>query len=297
MPVQDGFSLSADPSLPAAASLSWSSAVAPHSDVLLPITWKPTAAGSVSRLIVFKLDDKHRLQVKLLGKAVVNYHQPTSRHADQSARIAGQRSSKAEAAVKRPALSSSSSSSGGIAAPEARPKQPLAPAPTNQAAAGSRASRPAAAGGASGGSGTGSSTARGVTTAQPPARFKAPTRSSAGAGSLKLKPQAGAAARAGGLSSKAAATGGATAQQSPWQEAAAASSGFAGGMVVPSTPRGMRIAAPSPASTPAGAAAGGNKGASSRGLGGVSSSLSLSSSSSQKAPSSARKTFRFFHTE
>lgn len=280
VPGQDGFSLSADPSLPAAASLNWSSAVAPHSSVLLPITWRPTAAGSVSRLIVFKLDGKHRLQVKLLGKAVVQFNQPAGRQTDQSSRPRG------TDAAGRKVISSGS--------PGAQTKQ-VAPAPA--AAAQARASQqpaPAAAPGPAAASASGSSTAR-SSTVGPPARFKAPTRSSA-AGSLKLKPQASQAQAAAAAGTKAAAaikapaaTGAAHPQSagvrsSPWQEAA----GFAGGMVVPATPRGSRIGAHPPASTPVTAA-----GKIGRGTG-LSSSLT---SSSQKAPSSARKTFRFFHTE
>jgi hypothetical protein len=76
----------------------------------------------------------------------------------------------------------------------------------------------------------------------------------------------------------------AAARPSPWQEAA----GFAGGMVVPATPRGSRISAQPPANTPVTAA---GKTSRSMGLSGT------YTSSSQKAPSSARKTFRFFHTE
>lgn len=284
VPVQDGFSLSADPSLPAAASLNWSSAVAPHSSVLLPITWRPTAAGSASRLLVFKLDDKHRLQVKLLGKAVVQYNQPSGRQTDQSSRASGLRGT--DAAGKKALTSSSAGAQHKQFVPAAAATtatQPKAPQPQSGPAAGPR---PA----------SGSSTARSSGVA-PPARFKAPTRSSA-AGSLKLKPQAppqGQAA-AGAKAAPAAAKGPAgtaasartqstAARPSPWQEAASG----AGVAVVPATPRGSRIGAQlAPASTPVSAA-----GKASRGLG-LSSSLT---SSSQKAPSSSRKTFRFFHTE
>jgi len=63
VPVEDGFTLSEDASLPAAASLAWSNSVAPHSTLLLPITWQPSASGAISKLITFKLDGKHRLQV------------------------------------------------------------------------------------------------------------------------------------------------------------------------------------------------------------------------------------------
>ncbi|WIA17340.1 hypothetical protein OEZ85_014203 [Tetradesmus obliquus] len=69
VPVQDGFSLSEDPALPGAASLNWSSSVIPHSSVVLPVSWQPSAAGAVSKLLILKLDGKHRLQVKLRLKA------------------------------------------------------------------------------------------------------------------------------------------------------------------------------------------------------------------------------------
>jgi hypothetical protein len=277
VPVQDGFSLSADPSLPAAASLNWSSAVAPHSSVLLPITWRPNAAGSVSRLLVFKLDDKHRLQVKLLGKAVMQFNQPSGRQTDQSSRASGLHGT--DAAGKKALTSSSTGAQHKQAVPPSAATQPKAPQQQSGPAAGAR---PA----------SGSSTARSSGVA-PPARFKAPARSSA-AGSLKLKPQAppSGQAAAGAKAAPAAAkrpasaaaparTQSAATRPSPWQEAASG----AGGAVVPATPRGSRIGAqPAPASTPVSAASKGSKG------------LGLTSSS-QKAPSSSRKTFRFFHTE
>lgn len=269
VPVQDGFSLSADPSLPAAASLNWTSAVAPHSSILLPIAWRPTAAGSVSRLIVFKLDGKHRLQVKLLGKAVVQYNQPPARHSDQSSRTAGQKG--VDAAAKK-ALSSSTAAASKQAAPSgtasAQPTPrgaPVAARPTS-AAAPTRSTAGAS-------------------------QFKAPTRSTSTAGGLKLKqqalqvPQASskiAAARVPAGSAGSAARPQAAARPSPWQEAATG----AGGMAPPATPRGtkgnMQLA---PASTP-------TAGKTPRGAG-----LIGSGSSSQKTSSSARKTFRFFHTE
>lgn len=290
MPVQDGFSLSADPSLPAAASLNWSSAVAPHSSVLLPITWRPASAGAVSKLIVFKLDDKHRLQVKLLGKAVVQYNQPSTRQTDQSSRLAGQRGVDA---AGRKTLST---------APKPVPAHPpAAPAPPPSAAVKQPAPK-AAAGGLGPKPVSGSTTARAAAAKEPPARFKAPTRSSAAAGGLKLKSAPGPPAQqaAAGIKASAAARvpaapdaigagvrpPSASARPSPWQEAASC----AGGMVVPATPRGARVGVQQQlAMTPVTAAK------TSRGVG--LSSGGFGSSSSQKATSSARKTFRFFHTE
>lgn len=61
--------------MPGAASLNWSTTVAPHSSVLLPVTWQPSAAGALSKSLIFRLDGKHRLQVKLLGRAVVEIKQ------------------------------------------------------------------------------------------------------------------------------------------------------------------------------------------------------------------------------
>lgn len=270
VPVQDGFSLSADPSLPAAASLNWTSAVAPHSSILLPITWRPTAAGSVSRLIVFKLDGKHRLQVKLLGKAVVQYNQPPARRSDQSSRTAGQKG--VDAAAKK-ALSSSTAASSKQAAPSGTASAQPTPKGASQLA-------PAA--------GRPTSTAAPSRSTASSGHFKAPTRSTSAAGGLKLKPQASqagskiAAARVPAGSAVSAARPQAAARPSPWQEAATG----AGGMAPPATPRGtkgnMQLA---PASTP-------TAGKTPRGAG-----LISSGSSSQKTSSSARKTFRFFHTE
>jgi hypothetical protein len=63
LPAGQGFSLSADPDLPPAASLSWGAHVGPQDSRHLPVTWQPQEAGPLTELLCFKLDGKHRLQV------------------------------------------------------------------------------------------------------------------------------------------------------------------------------------------------------------------------------------------
>jgi hypothetical protein len=270
VPLQDGFSLAADPSLPAAASLSWSSSVPPHSSVLVPITWRPTTAGAVSKLLVFKLDGKHRLQVKLLGKAVMQFSQQPHRSTDQSARH-GMRHGSDAAAKKAGALSSSTNATSGsgaarpagasavqgITAPRPRSGGSSSMAPPSAAPGAARASKPAVS-----------------------SQFKAPARTSAAAaGSLRLKARPAAAAAAAA--------------------AAAPPQGAGGGAIsrpgssVPATPRSVRssMTMSAVAMTPAGRPGG------SRPHSGGGGSSSSSMASACKAPSSTRKTFRFFHTE
>jgi hypothetical protein len=71
VPLQEGFSLAGEAGLSDAASAPWSSTMPPNTHTLLPVSWAPAAAGAVSKPLLFKLDGKHRLQVKLLGRAAV----------------------------------------------------------------------------------------------------------------------------------------------------------------------------------------------------------------------------------
>ena len=102
LPATQGFSLSEDISLPPAAGLTWNHHLGPGSSTVLPVTWQPTAAGPMAQPLSFKLDDKHRLQVKLIGTAAPRPAVDTAKRkqtADQRLRSVMQQANAAVAAA------------------------------------------------------------------------------------------------------------------------------------------------------------------------------------------------------
>ncbi|KAF8065931.1 Aspm [Scenedesmus sp. PABB004] len=222
----------------------------------------PAAAGAVSKLVVLKLDGKHRLQVKLLGKAAAPQRR---RPGDQALRGAAH----ARGSDAPPSPRGAKAGAG----PGARPPPAAGGPPRGPAAA----AKP-------GGD-------------QAPGGFKVPPRRSAAVGSsLRLKPP-GAAAAAGARPPSAAPRGADAAARRPAQRA-----GAGAGPLSPASPP-ARARAPGELGSPGGEGsvrslaltAGGRpaaKGAASR-----SGRPASAAGGAAKVPSSARKTFRFFHTE
>lgn len=70
VPTSKGFGLHEDPDVDADASLEWQVQLSPQEGVLLPVTWAPAALGPESQQLVFNLDGRHRVQVKLVGTCV-----------------------------------------------------------------------------------------------------------------------------------------------------------------------------------------------------------------------------------
>eukprot|EP00878_Enallax_costatus_P034413 GHUV01038150.1.p1 GENE.GHUV01038150.1~~GHUV01038150.1.p1 ORF type:complete len:929 (+),score=331.02 GHUV01038150.1:1045-3831(+) len=314
LPVQDGFSLSEDPTLPGAASLNWSSTVAPHSSILLPVTWQPSTAGAMSKLLTFKLDGKHRLQVKLLGKAVVEVRQ-SKQLGDQALRQSVRRTGSgidapAEPAPRLIAAKAAAKPTNGHTRSQQRPEAVAAAVPkpptAGTAAAPTAAARPA-------------TQASFKVPPRPAAksmfglRLKAPsaatTRPAAGTAAAAAAPTAPPSARISAANGDAArpATVSGTAARTVRPTSAGLEASRSEALLSPGSPPGSLSGGQLIAEYSSPAMLGGSVrsfSTSSRppGKGPVNRSgrpLSGSSSggSARKVPSSARKTFKFFHTE
>jgi hypothetical protein len=65
VPVAKGFTLHEDPHHDPDHSLTWEAQLPPQEALMLPVTWFPAAPGPESQQLCFKLDGRHRVQVRL----------------------------------------------------------------------------------------------------------------------------------------------------------------------------------------------------------------------------------------